>query len=398
MPDRLLLRLLSDGSLSWLTQDASGRALSAANPGAPPAQALARSAHVAVLVPSEEVLLLSAPAVSQQRSQLARALPYAIEERLAGPVEDLHIALPSQIAGDTIGVAVVARATLRGWIDMLAAQGIQPDVLVPETLALPVADGAVTLLIEDARALLRSDAQQASVCDLASLPAWLAATAPAALEVFDFRAAPALALTGNVTRYHERQRDPLAFFATHLSPHPSLNLLQGDFAPRHRQLPARRLWRIAAMFAGAALLLGGIYAIADWARNSAESQRLDTAMREVLHQSFPRLDSVAGDPRQLMQSELARLRGNGDDAGVLRMLREVAPVLGSSTRVAVKGIEYHNATLELSLRAPDVETLDLVRERLGNLAGFKAEVTSASASDKNDGAIDGRVRVTAVKS
>jgi general secretion pathway protein L len=398
MPDRLLLRLLSDGSLSWLTQDASGRALSAANPGSPPAQALARSAHVTALVPAEDVLLLSAPAVSQQRSQLARALPYAIEERLAGAVEELHIALPAQIAGDTIGVAVVARATLRGWIDMLAAQGIQPDVLVPETLALPVADGAATLLIEGARALLRSDAQQASVCDLANLPAWLAATAPTALEVFDFRAAPALALTGKVVRYHERQRDVLAFFAAHLSLHTPLNLLQGAFAPRHRQLPARRLWRIAAMFVGAALLLGGIYAIADWARNSAESRRLDTAMREVLHQSFPRLDNVAGDPRQLMQSELARLRGNGDDAGVLRMLREVAPVLGSSTRVAVKGIEYHNATLELSLRAPDVETLDLVRERLGNLAGFKAEVTSASASDKNDGAIDGRVRVTAVKS
>jgi general secretion pathway protein L len=398
MPNRLLLRLLSDGSLSWLTQDASGRALSAANAGAPPTQALARSAHIAVLVPAEDVLLLSAPVVSQQRSQLAKALPYAIEERLAGAVEDLHFALPAQLEGDTIGVAVVARAALRGWIDLLAAQGIQPDVIVPETLALPVADGGVTLLIDGARALLRSDALQASVCDLATLPAWLAATAPAPLEVFDFRAAPALALTTAVKSYHERQRDALAFFAAHLPAQPALNLLQGDFAPRHRQLPAQRLWRIAALFAGAAIALGGIHAIADWARNSAESRRLDAAMREVLHQSFPRLDGVAGDPQQLMQSELARLRGNGDDAGVLRMLSEVAPVLGSSTRVAVKGIEYHNATLELSLRAPDVETLDLVRERLGNLAGLKAEVTSASASDKSDGAIEGRVRVTAVKS
>jgi len=398
MPDRLLLRLLPDGSLSWLTQDAAGRALSAANAGTPPAQALARSAHIVALVPAEEVLLLGAPAVSQQRSQLAKALPYAIEERLAGPVEDLHFALPAQITGDTIGVAVVARATLRGWIDLLAAQGIQPDTIVPETLALPVVEGGATLLVEGDRALLRSDAQHASACDVANLPAWLAAIATAPLEVFDFRTAPALALTEHVTRYHERQRDTLAFLAAHLPSQTALNLLQGEFAPRHRQLPARRLWRIAAMFAGAAILLGGVQAIADWARNSAESRRLETAMREVLHQSFPRLDNVAGDPQQLMQSELARLRGNGDDAGVLRMLREVAPVLGSSTRVAVKGIEYHNATLELSLRAPDVETLDLVRERLGGLAGLKAEVTSASASDKSDGAIEGRVRVTAVKS
>ena len=397
MPDRLLLHLRSDGSLSWLSQDASARPLSAANPGAPPAQALARSARIVVIVPAEDVLLLSAPAVSPQRARLAKALPFAIEERLASAVEDLHVALPERIEGETIGVAAVARTTLRAWIDALAALGVQPDVVIPETLALPLGTEGTTLVVDGQRALLRSDVQQASACELASLPAWLTATAPPAVEVFDFRNAPALTLPVKVNRYHERQRDVLAFFAANLPGEPAINLLQGEFAPRHRQLPAKRLWRVAAGFAAATLLLGCIYSGADWWRNSAESQRLDTAMRDVLHQSFPRLDNVAGDPRQLMQSELARLRGNGDDAGVLHMLGQVAPVLGSSTRVGVKGIEYHNTVLELSLRAPDVETLDLVRERLAGLGGLKAEVTSTSASERGDGGIDGRVRVTAVK-
>ncbi len=52
-------------------------------------------------------------------------------------------------------------------------------------------------------------------------------------------------------------------------------------------------------------------------------------------------------------------------------------------------------SLELALRAPDVQSLDLVRERLGGLDGLKAEVTSANPGD--DG-VDGRVRVTARKS
>ena len=100
-----------------------------------------------------------------------------------------------------------------------------------------------------------------------------------------------------------------------------------------------------------------------------------------------------------MQSELARLRGDAGSAGALPLLGRVAPVLGRATRVVIKGIEYHNATLELSLRAPDVQTLDLVREQLSNIAGLKAEVTSANASsDKSDGTIDGRVRITMVKS
>jgi general secretion pathway protein L len=396
MPDRLLLRLHLDDTLAWLAQDAAGRALSGGNVGAPPVETIARAQRIVCLVPSEQVLLLDTPVLSKQHAQLAKAVPFALEDRLASPVEDLHFALGAPTADASIAVAVVARDVLRGWIDTLAQQGIRADVLIPETLALPWVDGQATLLIEDDRALLRSGVTQASTCDLASLPAWLEASAPTApLQVFDFRAAPAQTLPVKIASYHERQRDALAFFATQLGLEPAPNLLQGEFAPQHRQMPAQRLWRFAAMFVGAALLLGFVYSVGDWLALRSESARLDAAMREVLHTSFPKFDKVDGDPHQLMQSELARLRGDEAAGGVLRVLGQIAPVLGSSTRVVVRGLEYHNSTLELALRAPDVQALDLVRERLGNLGGLKAEVTSVNPFD---GGVDGRVRITAGKS
>ena len=412
MPDRLLLRLHDDGTLAWLAQDGSGRAQSAANAGAPPPETLARAQRIVVLVPSAQVLLLDAPAMSKQRAQLAKAVPFALEDRLASPVEELHFALGAQAADASIPVAVVARTVLRGWIQTLAQHGIHADALIPETLALPYADDCATLLIENEHALLRSGATQASVCETANLPAWLIASAPTALEVFDFRTAAAQPVTTGsaaigaavikpavIKRYHERQRDVLAFFAAHLGAEPGPNLLQGEFAPQHRQMPAQRLWRLAAMLAGAVLLLGLVYSVGDWLRLRSEAARLDVAMREVLHASFPKFDKVDGDPRQLMQSELARLRGDEAANGMLRVLGQIAPVLGSATRVVIKGLEYHNATLELSLHAPDVQTLDLVRERLGNLDGLKAEVTSVNtASAPGDTGVDGRVRITAGKS
>ena len=397
MPDRLLLRLASDGSLAWLAQDASGRALSGANAGAPPRETLTRAAHVTVLVPAEAVLLTETPAVSRQRAQLAKAVPFALEERLASPVEDLHFALPALSAAQVLPVAVVARATLRGWIAQLAEHGIRPDALIPESLALPVVDDATTIVIDGERALIRSGATQASVCATAQLEAWLSALGPqpAALEVHDFRNAAPLPLAARARRYQERQRDLLAFFAAHLRSAPALNLLQGEFAPAHRQVPAQKLWRLAAMLAAAAVASGLLYSVGDWLKLSAESSRLDASMREVLHASFPKFDRVAGDPSQLMSSEVARLKGAGEASGALRVLGQVAPVLGSNTRVVLRGLEYHNATLELVLRAPDVQTLDLVREQLAGLGGLKAEVTSANPSD---GLVEGRVRITAAKS
>src|SRR4249919_952046 len=143
MSDRLLIRLQADGQLTWLAQDAQGRALSGTNAAAPPPAAIAGARHVIALVPSEQVVLLETDAVSARRAQLAKAIPFALEDQLASPVEELHFALPERGAGARLGVAVVARAVLRGWIGTLDHQGIRADAIVPDALALPQpSDGA----------------------------------------------------------------------------------------------------------------------------------------------------------------------------------------------------------------------------------------------------------------
>ena len=395
MSDRLLLRLHADGSLAWLAHDAQGRALSGANAGAPPAETLAAARRILVLAPAEQVLLLDTPRMSAQRAQFVKALPFAIEDQLASPVEDLHFALPERLHEARVPVAIVELATLRGWLERLARDGIRPDALIPETLAL--APGSV--MIEDQRALLRTAPAQSAACDLAALPDWLElfvanAGEPVALEVHDFRSAPALTLPVPIARYHERQRDPLAFFAARLHGEPALNLLQGQFAPAHRHAPALRLWRNAAALAAAAVLLLFVYYGVDCWRLARESARLDSAMNAALHEGFPEMDKVAGDPRQLMESALTRVRGGADAGGLLRVLNEIAATLGSTTRTTLKSVEYHNATLELGLHAPDVPALDLMRERLANLPGLKVEVTAATSADSG---IDGRLRIVGAK-
>ena len=399
MSDRLLLRLHADESLTWLAQDAQGRAVSGANTGAPPAETLARAQRIVVLVPAEDVLLLDTPRVAAQRAQFAKAVPFALEDQLASPVEELHFAVADRSTEMRVPVAVVARSTLRGWLDRLARDGIRTDAMFAETQALPDGDEGGSVLIEGERALWRSGRVQAGACDLAGLLALLEvlsageADAPA-FEVYDFRDAPPLELTVAPTRYHARQRDPLAFLAAQLGAEPVLNLLQGEFAPAHRQAPAKRLWRNVAALAATAVILLFVYYGADCWRLARASVRLDTAARAALHQGFPEMDKVAGDPRTLMRSALTRSQGGADSGGLLRVIGQIAPVLGSTTRTTLTGLEYHNTTLELALRAPDVPTLDLMRERLSNLPGLKVEVTAANSG--SDG-IDGRLRIVGAK-
>lgn len=393
MPDRLLLRLASDGGLTWLRQ--AGARASVSTPGLPPADVLAGADEIVVLVPAEDVLLAEVKLSARNRAQLLQALPFAVEDQLLSPVEDLHFAA-SRDSGEQVGVAVVAKHTLRAWLQQLAAAGVRADIVLPDSLALPLAAGHGSVLIEEGRALVRLAPWSAFACSLAELPGWLeqlrSSDALAPLQVQDFRAAPALALPVTVANYQERQRDVLATLARGLVS-PPLNLLDGEFASRHRQARGARWWRVAAMLAAAVVVLAIANLGFDVLQLSRASARMDVLAQEVLRKAFPDIDEAQlarVGPEQLMRGRLDRLRGGSESSGLLRVLAQIAPVLGSTTRIQTRGMEYRNGTLELALRAPDVAALDSVRERLTTVPGLKAEVTAANPGAEG---VDGRIRI-----
>ncbi len=392
MSDRLLLRLAHDGSLSWLR--ASGAVRAAAVAGTPPADVLGAADEIVVLVPTEDVLLSTTQLAARNRTQLLQALPYAIEDQLLAPAEELHFAASRSVDGH-VGVAVVARATLRGWLERLASAGIHPDVLLPESLALPPTPEQAGVLVEDTRAIVRLAPWSAFACSLGELPGWLAqirGNESTPLSVHDFRAAPPLALQAPVAAYHERQRDPLAWLAGGLAT-PPLNLLEGEFAPRRRRARDVHWWRVAGVLAAACIVLAIAGLGVDVLRLSRASARMDAQAQDMLRSAFPDIDAAQLSrlsPQQLLRGRLERMQGGADSGGLLRVLADIGPVLAGVTRIQTRGMEYRNGILELALRAPDVASLDSVREQLAAVPGIKAEVTAANSG--TDG-VDGRIRI-----
>lgn len=395
MPERLLLRLSPSGDVTWLRQAADGRVLTGSTRGLPPQSATTGAREIVVLAPAEDVLLGAAQVAARNRAQLLQAVPFAIEDQLLAPVEDLQFAA-SERSGEAVGVAVVAKATLRAWLERLDAAGIRPDVLVPESLALPAAPDHATALIEDDRAIVRRAPWSAFACAPGDLATWLAhanaAEAARPLDVHDFRAAPATRPQIPGATWHERQRDPLAFLARSLGA-PPVNLLDGEFAPKHRAERGERWWRVAAMLAAAVVVLAianlGFEVIA----LARASSRMETLTQETVRKMFPDIDAAEFDratAADLARTRIDRLRGGVATAGFLRVLSEIAPVIGSTTRIQTRGVEFRNGSLELGLRAPDVATLDGVRERLAALPGLKVAVTAANPVENG---IDGRIRV-----
>jgi general secretion pathway protein L len=395
MPDRLLLRLAPDGGFAWLRQAADGRVAAPSQVGKPPAAVLATTSEVIVLVPAEDVLLIETRVNARSSAQLLQAVPFAIEDQLLGAVEDLHFAIVAGTA-DQVGVAVVARTRMREWLAQLDAAGIRADVVLPETLALPVAPDSASAMIEDGRALARLAPWSAFACAPADLPAWLqqvrAAGVDRAIEVHDFGRDPLPVLSKSTVAHHADQYDPLAFLARNLRA-PALNLLGGEFAAGHRQARGTRWWRRAFALAAAAVVLAFVYRGVEVSQLSRSVDRVDAAMADSLLKTFPDLGAAerARAPQSVMRDRLERLRGGSESTGLLRLLGQIAPTLGSTTRTQTRGMEYRNGILEIALRSPDVAMLDSLREQFAAVPGLSAEVTAANPVDAG---IDGRIRIS----
>lgn len=384
MPERVLLQFDPQGEPSWLDL---ARPEAGERRGWPPA-----GREVVLLLPAESVLLTRAPRVARSEGLLRQALPFAVEERLATPVEQLHFAFSG--AGDPIDLAVVDAQGVRDALAALESRGLNAVAAYSEASLLPpVEPGHGLLVLDGERVLLRGAEGTVLAERIALLPSLLGVfsgvAAPQAWTVIrcgdtsleGVPAALALQAQGVPSR--------LALLARQLASPRGPNLLQGEFAVRLRGDALPWLKRAAAV-AGLAVLLAFSQALVEYRQLDAriESQRVE--MAELLRQALPEITTVV-DPRAQLEIEYTRLiRGvGGDDA--LALLGRVAPSLSGSSRYTLESIDYRNGALDVTLRAPDVATLDGLREALGAL-GLAAELTSATPGQ---GGVEGRISLRA---
>lgn len=372
---QIVMRWLSDGRSQWLAAD--GRV----HEGLPAPSA---DLHLTVLVPGEDVLLLETARVARSAHQLDQAIPYAVEEQLAAPVEAQHVAWAA-LGPDRVRVAVAAHERMAGWLEPLRAAGLEPDVLLPDTLALPTGERP-QLLVDGSRCLLRLDDSRALALEADTLHA-LSIQQPDRINgwrvdgwLVDTDAAP--------LPLHEQHRPAHALGCLAAgAARPVLNLLQANYAPRRRVDGAQRSWRLAAVLAGAAVVLVLLAAVVDQRKLAARVAEQQQEMAQLYRRAVPDA-SNADNPAQQLQSVLAAQGLTQGDAA-LDLLARAAPALAADARLSLESLEYREGRIDLSLQAADVAGLDALRQRLV-AAGLPVEITGSTPGTQG---VQGRLRI-----
>lgn len=346
-----------------------------------------------VFVPTADVVFRRVTVPTRNRARIAAAVPYLLEDQLAADVDDLHFAVGERGADGSVAVAIVARTRMDAWFAALHEVGIQPQVLVPDCLALPYQQGAWTLWWASDNAVIRNGLQSGFALDADNVPFVLKRALaemeppPEMLWVMDAGGAggeAAVRLTDmNVPLQSQLEERPaLAVLKENYNEQHAINLLQASYS-RREQLG--RMWR--PWWPVVALLLVWVAAqfgikIYEYRNLDQQNAQLQEEINQVYLAAFPDAKRVV-NARAQMEQRLTALRGSGGQGGdFMTLMAAIAQPVVTTPGLEVQRLAYKEGELNLALLIGDLQSLEQFKQRLAGSAQLNVEVQSATA--RND--------------
>ncbi|WP_326525696.1 type II secretion system protein GspL [Sphingomonas sp.] len=327
-----------------------------------------------VLVPTEGVRLVAVDLPLPTRAKRLAALPFAIEEMIAEPIDAVHLALGAELSPRRYLVGIVGHDQMAQWIARIEDAGLDHAALVPDALALPVpGEGEWAIEPGETRALVRGgDGTGFAVSPPLLRTAWEAAGRPRAICY-------GAALPGDMVDAADVL--PLDALGRRLLA-PALDLRQGPYAPKRRSTAS--FGKALATIAAVGVLAHVAIATADTValRGIADAREAET--RELvaarLHGAALPADDPAGAVADLLPSPGASGGANAYLAASARVTAALAPL---GPQVAARSMRLEGGSLIVDLDATDPALADRARAALRE-AGVAATVAS----------VDGGVRIT----
>ncbi len=399
MSQFLVLRLADP--VSWVITDADGGRTGPVSIGRlADAAPLAAERPLVVIAPGASVTFAQPELPVKGGARVAQVVPYAMEESLAGEVEQFHFAVGRTDAEGRTLVAAVRRDELRGWMDALKAAGLDPQALVPEPLCVPDNPGKTVAVIDAGKLLVRAPGALPVALDAEPLTE---AFALAGLEGEDRHvqlyvsqqdwqdSREMIEALREVTGSLDLQLLPdgaLPLMAAGSVRSDALSLLQGEFARRTGWRAEWQRWRIAAFLALAALALHVGMRGYDLISLRAEEQRLDAAIEQAVRIAMPDVERIVDARAQIEQ----RLAGGAaaDPEGLLARLAAVGGAMSGATGPTIESLGWRNGSLQLQMIAADTDTLARFAQAL-TARGLTADVESTTPGEKG---VSAQINVT----
>jgi general secretion pathway protein L len=370
MTTHVIIRIIDTEHLDYFIENESGDILSSGSafhhdqlPEFPTAT------QTTLIVPGESVLVLNVQLPKMSRAQLVKALPYALEEQLIDEPEALHFVPGKQDIAGNISVAVVKKQLMIAWLEQCYALNLFPKIILPDYLAIPYLTDELHLYLDNDRVLIRESLLKGMTIEQGQLNSILSLSLAEAGEhnlkkiVLDYDDGsehydPAM-LQGLGLPVEMRETDTFSMqlFAQGLAQKSSLNLLQGDFQADRPASKTTKIWKWAAIFLLAWLVIWLAGNVTQYFVYQDRLNNSNAAISVLYKKLFPNAQSQV-DPRLRIQRALDSRQATGSGGPFLSLLTRVGQQLKQQkTATSIENFNYHNGSLILSISASNFQDL-----------------------------------------
>lgn len=415
MAEFLVIRLGAgeDSLASWIAVDDNGSRRS------PPVTGQLGEAvkdvgnrSVIVLVPAGDTSTLTVD-LPARGARLRSALPFALEEQVADEIEQLHFAAGKRFSSGRLPVAVVTHEKMADWLGRLDVAGIRAARMIPENHGLAYVPNTLSLLAAEDQIMFNDGAELEFVLqDVRPSDALVAAGVlddetrsdedagksrhllvycePTDEQLFEHDWT-ALRHELDSVDINLLPDGVLPRLAVTVASGVGINLLQGQYGEKTDIGAIFRPWRLAAMLLIAVGVLGLAGKAVDYVRLSAE----ETALKEQFTAEYRKIRP--GDSGEIMDPSglvLSIRRGLGGSASAppvfLPSLQQLAAALQGAADTEIQVIAYRAGVVDVRLTAPDVATLDQIRQSVSDSARFTASIQS---TDQVGDRVNSRIQI-----
>jgi general secretion pathway protein L len=399
MGESLIIHLRDGASPRWLVCNDDGHVVVNAVSGElAQATAMATGRRVAVILPATEALVTDSDAPAKSSAKLAQVIPYALEERVADEIENLHFAIGARDASGKVPVVVIERARIDARLAELRAAGLNPTAVYSEASLLPSVPGQLVALLEGDSLTLRGPEgppqvlPALAITEAFELVLGLQVSAVPGLEA----APPGLLLYAGHDEWEAHQneidalRDRFTGVKVQLLPHGSLNvlapaaasgeavnLLQGTLAVASPLEMRWQAWRVAAVLAGVLLTLHVGARFFELSRLHKAETALNGGIEEAFRAAMPGQQN-ASNARRRVEQRLMEVR-NGGGGTLLPALVAIANARNAAPGATIEGITFRDGVLDMRVITPDAASLDAIGQQLRS-SQWQADIMGGTAS------------------
>ena len=346
--------------------------------------------NTCLALPSDMVRNLTVPVASEEVKHLRRALPFMLEESLLEDVSELHFA-HAPLRDGLQAVGIVKRATINEWMEEMP-EPLRDLPWVTEALCLPWSAGQWTLLFESGSVLVRWGEAEGARGEVALLPALLESLDSGQGVVVAYGQDEAAARASIPPQFHDQmqwRQGGLSEALLLAEPAPAgPDLRQGEFAP---QLPLKRWWGVwqqVAVALGVALILKTGLSVADYQTLKAEDLQLRQAIQDSYRRINPR--GAVVDVEKQLNRQLAELGAGAQHRAFTPVLVTLLGAAGAVPDITLTSVNFSGGReIRVNLSAPNFQSVELVREQLGQRS---LQATLESSNARRDGVV-ARLRV-----